>query len=182
MDKKSETITDEELVVLSRTTDPEAYGYIIRRYQPKLTHYLRKFLRSQDELEDVLQDVFIKIYQNLNGFNVHNKFSPWAYRIAHNEAINHLKKYSKEFFSLDDRELEIIDRSLDVKEQTDLILMKTKVENALKKLSEKYRAPLILYFFEQKSYEEISEILRVPRNTAGTLIARGKNKLKEYLA
>ena len=55
------------------------------------------------------------------------------------------------------------------------------MEECLSKIKEKYREPIILYYFEQKSYEEISDILRLPRNTVGTLIMRGKKMLKEYL-
>jgi len=177
----TENQTDEQLVAVIREKDKELYGEIIRRYQVKLSHYLRKFIKNSDELEDVLQEVFIKAYRNLYDFDVGKRFSPWVYRIAHNEALNSIKKYRKESVSLDDQELEVIDESMDIDNQVDHALNKERIERALAKMKLKYREPLILYFFEQKTYEEIGDILRLPRNTVGSLISRGKKLLKEYL-
>lgn len=177
----SDNLTDEQLVAAVRENNKELYGEIIRRYQTKLTHYLRKFIRNADELEDVLQDVFIKTYRNLHGFNINRRFSPWIYRIAHNEALNHIKKYKKETISLDEWEWEIMDEKIDIKDNVDFKLVKAELEQELSTMKDKYREPLILYFFEQRSYEEISDILRIPRNTVGTLIMRGKNILKQLL-
>jgi RNA polymerase sigma-70 factor (ECF subfamily) len=142
---------------------------------------LRKFVHDADELEDVLQDVFIKTYKNLYDFNVNKKFSSWIYRIAHNEAVNYIKKHRKEAFSLDAKELEIIDEKIDVKKEFDAQLLKNKIGKSLSLMKEKYREPLLLYYFEEKSYEEISDIMRIPRSTVGILIMRGKNILKEFL-
>ena len=175
-----ENLTDEQLVAVVREKDKELYAEIIRRYQQKLGHYLRKFIRNDDELQDVLQNVFIKTYRNLYDFDVKKKFSSWIYRIAHNEALNYLKKHSKEI-NVEMEELEIVDDKLDLKDKIDHAFLKERIERALSSLKLKYREPLILYFFEQKSYEEITDILRVPRNTVGTLIARGKKQLKEEL-
>ncbi len=174
-------ITDEELVVIVREKDKERYDEIIRRYQLKLSHYLHKFIKNPDELEDVLQEIFIKTYRNLNAFDSDKKFSSWIYRIAHNEALNHLKKYRRQIISLDEHEMDVVDKKMDIKDKIDASISKIKIENALSQLNEKYREPLILYFFEQKSYEEISDILRIPRGTVGILIMRGKEKLKEFL-
>ncbi|OGH94298.1 MAG: hypothetical protein A2538_01920 [Candidatus Magasanikbacteria bacterium RIFOXYD2_FULL_41_14] len=174
-------LSDEELVVAVREKDKDLYAEIIRRYQIKLAHYLRKFISHPDELEDVLQEVFIKVYRNLNDFDISRKFSSWIYRIAHNEALNHLKKYRKELIAVDSEELQIMDDKLDVANIADRNLLKIDVRRALSMLKLKYRDPIILYFFEQKSYEEISDILHLPKNTVGTLIARGKSELKNFL-
>ncbi|MDD2758369.1 MAG: RNA polymerase sigma factor [Patescibacteria group bacterium] len=177
-----ENLSDEQLVIVVREVEKEYFSEIIRRYQTKLSHYLRKFIKSGDELEDVLQDVFIKAYRNLYDFDADKKFSPWVYRIAHNEALNHIKKYRKESVSLDDQEWELIDEKTDIKEKIDSKILKSKIELGLSRMNDKYREPIILYFFEQKTYEEISDILRLPRNTVGTLIARGKKILKQLLS
>ncbi len=173
-------LTDEELIVVIREKDKEKYGEIIRRYQVKLSHYLRKFIKDHDELEDVLQEVFIKTYKNLFAFDAEKKFSSWIYRIAHNEALNHIKK-NRGTVSLDEHEMDIIDEKIDIKGKIDLGIAKIKIEEALSKMKEKYREPLILYFFEQKSYEEISDIMHLPRSTVGVLIMRAKDILKENL-
>jgi RNA polymerase sigma-70 factor (ECF subfamily) len=175
-------LSDEKLVELTRENNQELYGEIIERYEAKLQRYLRKFIFNPDELDDVLQCVFIKAYKNLFGFDINKKFSPWIYRIAHNEAINHLKKNSKERISLDEVEYKIVDEKMDIGVHIDEALLKEKIENYLSRIKLKYREPLILFYFEQKSYEEISDILRIPKSTVGTLISRGKKLLKDNLA
>lgn len=174
-------LSDEQLVEIIRKKDKELFSEIIKRYQTKLSHYLRKFIYDPDELEDVLQLVFIKSYKNLYGFNVNKKFSSWIYRITHNEAINYLKKNSRGQISLDEVEYKIIDEKINLDGDIYQILLKKKIEKYLKNIKLKYREPLILFYFEQKSYQEISDILRIPKNTVGTLISRGKQMLKEHL-
>ncbi len=174
--------TDEQLAVQVREQNKELYSEIIRRYEQKLGHYLRKFIVQPDELEDVLQEVFIKIYRNLFDFDPSRRFSSWAYRIAHNEAINFIKKNHRGQVSLDDVEWELADEKMDIAGMANMALDKKNVEIALTQIKDNYRTALVLYFFEQKSYEEIADILLVPRSTVGVLIMRGKKMLKDKLS
>lgn len=175
-------LSDEQIVEVVRLENKDLYGEIIKRYQHKLTHYLRKFIKSSDELEDVLQVVFVKAYQNLFSFNLRQKFSSWIYKIAHNEAINYLKKKSQHpQISLEKEEYQIIDQKINLNKEFDQSLLKIRIEKSLSQIKLKYREPLILFYFEEKSYEEISEILRIPKNTVGTLISRAKKTLKKNL-
>lgn len=173
--------TDEQIVSAVRAGDKEKYGEIIRRYETRLSHYLRKFFSDRDELEDVLQEVFIKAFRNLNDFDADRKFSPWIYRITRNEAINFIKKYSKEAVSIDEKEWDIVDKSMNLDEKIDRSFNKEMVERGLAKMKSKYREPLILYFFEGLSYAEISEILKIPINSVGVLVMRGKKILKDLI-
>ena len=172
-------LTDEKIVEIIRENNQELYSEIIKRYQAKLSHYLRKFIYDSDELEDVLQVVFIKAFKNLHGFDARKKFSSWIYRIAHNEAVNHFKKHSKKKIPLDELEHKIIDEKIDLNDSVDKALLKKEIGDILGKIELRYREPLILFYFEQKSYEEISDILRIPTSTVGTLILRGKKIIKE---
>ena len=175
-------LSDEQIIEVIRVENKGLYSEIIKRYQNRLSHYLRKFVYNPDELEDVLQVVFIKTYKNLFSFNTNKKFSSWIYKIAHNEAINHIKKNSTNHqISLDKVEYQIIDKSVNLDDDFDKILLKKQIENSLNLLKLKYQEPLILFYLEQKSYEEISDILRIPKNTVGTLISRGKKILKKKL-
>ena len=174
-------LSDEQLAVAVREVDKELYGELIRRYSVKIGHYLRKFIRDNDELEDVLQLVFIKAYRNLFDFNSKYKFSPWLYRIAHNEALNFLKKYKREKVYLDETEWEIVDEKMNLNDKMDVKFLKEDIEKGLGKMKDKYREVLILYFFEQKTYEEIGEIMRLSRNTVGVLLMRAKEILKQIL-
>jgi len=174
------TLKDEDLIQ-TIIDNPNHYVEIIRRYRDKLSHYLRKFISNPDEIEDVLQVVFIKAYKNLHGFDRKRKFSSWIYRITHNEAINHLKKNKNARVCLDDVEYKIIDKSIDIGESIDKRFLRKEMESIISSLSVKYREPLVLFYFEEKSYEEISDILRIPKNTVGTLISRGKKMIKDNL-
>ena len=127
-------LSDEQLVEIIRKKDKELFSEIIKRYQTKLSHYLRKFIYDPDELEDVLQLVFIKSYKNLYGFNVNKKFSSWIYRITHNEAINYLKKNSRGQISLDEVEYKIIDEKINLDGDIYQILLKKKIEKYLKNI------------------------------------------------
>jgi RNA polymerase sigma-70 factor (ECF subfamily) len=178
--------SDEELV--KRTLlDKEQFGVLIERYEKKLTRYITRLgVKNPDDQLDVLQEIFLKIYRNLNGFDTNLSFSSWAYRIAHNEAVSwyrkksvrpegHLVADSDEVVSLvASKELSadtVVDREINAQELT----------RALNKLEEKYREVLILRFFEHKEYDEISDILQLPIGSVGTLLHRGKKRLADEL-
>jgi len=173
-------LSDEEIVRIVREKNKELYAEIIKRYRLKLSHYLKKFTKNNDELDDVMQAVFLKTYQNLYGFDIDKKFSSWIYRIAHNEAINNIKK-NKNIINLEFIEYKILDQKAGIFSKIEKKCIKEVVNEALLKLKNKYRDPLILFYLEDKTYEEISDILRINKNTVGILIMRGKKQLKEYL-
>ena len=84
--------SDEELVSLT-IADKQQFGVLIERYEQKLTRYVTRLgVKNPDDQLDVMQEVFLKIYKNLNGFDTKLSFSSWAYRIAHNEAISWYRK------------------------------------------------------------------------------------------
>jgi RNA polymerase sigma-70 factor (ECF subfamily) len=176
-----EQIKDEQIVKSILDGDKELYREVIRRYENKLSRYLSKFLSNKDDIEDILQIVFIKAYKNLYGFDVNKKFSSWIYRITHNEAVNHLKKYKSNRIALDDVEYKLIDEKADINIEADRMFLKKDIEAVISSMDVKYREPLVLYFFEDLSYEEISDVLRIPKNTVGTLIMRGKKMIKDNL-
>jgi RNA polymerase sigma-70 factor, ECF subfamily len=187
IEDKKQDLTDNELVVIIREKDQERYGEIIERYQGKLFSYIYRLIGNRDEAQDLLQDVFIKAFRNLNSFDAERKFSSWIYRIAHNEAVNHIKRKSlKRFISWEDV-VSVKDKLItsSVEDGADEAWvkkeMRKEVSDAVDKLPLKYKQVLLLRYFSDKSYEEISEILGRPVNTVGTLINRAKGKLKMRL-
>ncbi|MFH0853022.1 MAG: sigma-70 family RNA polymerase sigma factor [bacterium] len=170
---------DEELVVVIRDSNQELYRLIVERYETKLRRYAMTFLRDSDRAEDVLQNAFIKAYINLKGFNTKKKFSSWIYRIVHNEAVNELKKHKQETSMEDVPEIKNIrDNGEDIHSQVEKQEMADMLKKNLNQLSIKYREPLVLYYLEERAYEEISDILRLPIGTVGTRINRGKKLLR----
>ena len=176
---------DEELVPLI-LQNQENFLYIVRRYEEKLSRYITRISGlPKEDVEDLLQDIFIKIYQNLNDFDTSLKFSSWIYRIAHNETISNYRKLKSRPTSVsydDDPALasQLASKTDFVKEIEKEYDAKT-IRQVLKKMDEKYREVLVLKFIEEKDYNEISDILQKPLGTVGAMINRGKKQFKEIV-
>lgn len=171
--------TDEELMVLV-VDDRAVFSCLIERYEAKLRRYLFRLMPGMGEdAEDVLQDVFLKVYVNARGFDPSLSFSSWIYRIAHNEAVGWLrkKKARPETVELGDDDFQTFVASVEEDVYSrDQALTQDVVARTLGAMREKYRTVLVLKFLEQKSYEEISDILRVPMGTVATLVHRAKKE------
>ena len=177
--------SDEELVQLS-IVDVDAFYFLIKRYEPIIVRYISRMSgRKQDKAEDILQEIFIKVYRNLNSFNPKLKFSSWVYRIAHNEIINQYYKDKARAVTISLDDTDQIDLSAKLIYDEDIhntyVFGETAkaVKKALEELPLKYREVLILRFFEDKDYKEISDILRKPPGTVAALLNRAKIKFKK---
>lgn len=183
-EKEIAALSDADLVKMS-IKDPEVFGYLMERYKGPLFHYIRRIGQfSKEDTEDILQEVFIKIYRKLNEYENVLKFSSWAYRIAHNHVVDHFRKISARprTDALEDFEWEkIVSASV----RTDKQIMDKdcvkKIKECMQKLPLKYREVMILRFVEEMEYEEIMDILKKPKGSVATLIARGKEILKKNM-
>jgi len=169
-------LSDEEVIGIVRTKDREAYAEIIKRYQTKLLRYARYIMGDEQMGADVVQEGFIKAYVNLNGFDTKKKFSSWIYRIVHNEAMNMLSKQKKQV-PMDD-EVEH-DSGAGIEEEIIKKELINRTHHCLEQMSIIYKEPLSLFYLEEKSYEEISDILRIPIGTVGTRVNRAKGIMKK---
>jgi len=176
-------LSDEQLVEKTQKGDVESFRFLVERYKPKLTRYGSRLLFNKADLEDVVQEIFIKCYRNIKSFDVSRKFSSWVYRIAHNEFINHGKKFSRQLIDYFDFEVLLPKQAApdNPQEDFDRKQLKEILEKSLAKLDAKYREALVLYYLEGLDYKEIAEILRVSTGTVGIRIMRGKKQLKQYL-
>jgi len=168
-------LTDEEIVEKVRSSDSNLYAIIIERYKNKLLRYATNLVHDQSKASHIVQDAFIKAYINLNGFNTQKKFSSWIYRIVHNEAMNAVKKYKQEVPILDDLDFESEEDTLKEFERKEVA---EDVEKCLNSIPLIYSEPLSLYYLDEKSYEEISDILRIPMGTVAIRISRAKKLMK----
>ncbi len=178
----NQDLTDEELVVYVKQEDKEAYSFIIDRYQRRIRAYINRLINNQEEANDLAQQTLVNAYVNLHGFDSKRKFSSWLYRIAHNLAVNWLKR-KKATISLDANEVVASRLSAEIDISKEIMSNDTKkaLSDALDKLPVKFREPFILRYLEGKTYEEISDILRKNKNTIGTIIFRAKKILKNEL-
>jgi RNA polymerase sigma-70 factor (ECF subfamily) len=139
---------------------------------------ISKFRR--EDAEDILQDVFVKTYYNLNEFDKDLKFSSWIYRIAHNQTVSEIrKKVVRSTVPFEKEDIDRFEDAFDMEKELDNSFDRGMIEEALSKLDEKYREVLVLRFLDDKDYVEIADILKKPVSTVGNLILRGKKLFKE---
>lgn len=176
--------TDEQIVVLT-LKNQDYYLCLMKRYEVKLLNYILKISNiSREDGEDILQEVFVKAYQNLNDFDLNFKFSNWIYSIAHNTTISAFrkKKVRPQIVSWEDEDLNnILESTLDVENTSLQKLTYKQILKIINQMPLKYKDVLILKFVEGKDYQEMSDILRKPMGTIATLINRAKKSLKQEL-
>ena len=182
---KQSTIEDTELVALA-IEDSSYFSELVFRYEKPLMRYVRRIGYFEvTEVEDILQDTFLKVYKNLNGYNPELKFSSWIYRITHSVTIDFLRKKSVRpegnYTPVDDQFVSRISSELSTDGETMSAETVAHISAAIDTLKGKYRDTVILYYFEDKSYEEISDVLEIPINTVATRLRRAKEALKEEL-
>lgn len=182
MSKYSEH-SDEDIALQVQKGDTESFRILVERYEAKMIRYGRKFFSNSEDIADLVQEAFIKTYVNIQDFNPKRKFSPWIYRIAHNEFINAIKKKKREPLSFFDTDTlfphpaarEKTDQEINERELREML------DRHLKKLDLKYREPLILFYYEEMDYKQIAEILRIPTATVGIRLRRGRAALRKMM-
>jgi RNA polymerase sigma-70 factor (ECF subfamily) len=155
--------------------DTEAWGEMISRYKDAVFGLCLGFMRNRADAEDVSHDAFIRAYLNLRRYDLERRFSTWLFTIAANLCRNKLR-YRKNHPSTEE--------PLQIQGGTDPAKLvraedrQAKIRAALAKMPYSYRAPLVLRFYNELPYQEISDILSIPEGTVKTRIHRGKAMLK----
>jgi RNA polymerase sigma-70 factor (ECF subfamily) len=183
---------DHQLLAATLTRDEAAFRELVRRYQNQITNYVYRMLNDYDRAVDLAQETFIRVFTSAERYQATYSFSTYIYRIAHNLAISDLRQRKRRrtiplptFFS--DKDSEEMEVEIEDKKQVmadDAMIgdeRRRAVAKAISSLPEKYRAPLVLCDLEEKSYEEISEVLGLPVGTVKSRINRARNLLKEKL-
>ena len=175
--------SDEELVVLT-LKEKDHYRYLMGRYEDRLKRYIKRITNiSPDESDDILQGAFIKAYIKLNDFDSRFKFSSWIYRITRNETIDHLRRLRTRPVTHNgddnDEAINNIRAELDIDGDIDKKYLKENFEKVINRLDEKYRDVIVLKYFEEKDYREISDILQKPMGTIAILLKRAKEQIRK---
>lgn len=177
----SEVKTDEIIAKEVQTGSVQAFGILVERYESKLTRYARRFLFGNHDAEDLVQEVFIKAYTNIQSFDANRSFNSWIYRIAHNEFINAIKKKGREPLSFFDPDT-LFPHPTDPHQADHEVQeneLKAMLDKCLDQLHPKYREPLVLYYYEDLDYNSIADILHIPSSTVGVRLNRGKQQLQD---
>jgi len=187
---KSRMEEDRELVQLAQTGDSHAFDMLMRRYTPSLNRFLRRFMRNSDDVEDVIQETFIKAYLSINRFRSDSTFSTWIVRIGINAAKDGLALRQRQGLQLstlggendDDKTLAEARADLDTPESR----LETKeaialLETALATLPEEQRMSFELREIEGMTYEEIAGQMHCPVGTVRSRIHRARDSLTAAL-
>lgn len=173
--------TDEAIAIQVQRGNAERFGALMERYQERLSRYGRRFLADRDDVTGLVQDIFVKAYKNIQNFDVRQRFSPWLYRIAHNEFVSELRRRGSRPFTLPDFDTLLAhapaeDTELDVREQEELRAL---IDRGLARLTSAHREVLVLYYIEGLRYREIADVLKVPPGTVAARLARAKTALRD---
>ncbi len=187
-DQELKLKSDAEIVKLV-SNDRNAFLLLVNKYQAPILRYLSRIgIRESDDRDDVLQNTFIKAYVNINSYDTSLPFNSWIYRIAHNEAINHIrsrKRFSNSVsIEIDEEDFPALEKIIfenDSMEETNQSINAEHLKKAINKLDSKYKDVLVLRYFEERDYDDISHILEIPSGSVATLIHRAKKILKDEL-
>jgi len=182
-------LRDEELIELIINGKTELFSELINRYQNKVYSTAYSYTRDYEEAKDLTQEIFIKIYNNLTGFQNKSQFSTYLYRVAVNRCIDWTRKKRPKTISIllcqDDEKADIYDFVADYESNPEEILLRREnsdlIRQEVNKLPEIYSTVMIMYYFQDFSPQEISDILKVPRKTIDTRLFRARNLIKKKL-
>jgi RNA polymerase sigma-70 factor (ECF subfamily) len=179
-------LRDEELVSYIIKGKTELFSVIVDRYQTKVFSTVFNYTHDHEEAKDLTQEIFIKLYNNLQNYKNKASFSTWLYRIAVNRCIDWTRKRKLSTISIfcdsNDEEMDIYDTIADSGGGPEELLINQEnrayIRKVVEELPEIYKTAIILYYFEDFSPQEISDITDVPKRTIETRLYRGKNLLK----
>ncbi|MBN2600585.1 MAG: sigma-70 family RNA polymerase sigma factor [Candidatus Marinimicrobia bacterium] len=185
--KDSFKVTDEELIRRFQAGDETAFEEIVNRYKNRLMNFAYRFVLDREEAEDIVQDTFLKVYQNRYAYKEIAKFSTWIYTITANLAKTILRKQRNRklfFFSRlgpEDKDMDFPSNEPDTQSRIEGKFDEQTIQKAIIKLPEHFRTAIILRDIQELSYEEISNIINAPLGTVKSRINRARLKLQEDL-
>ena len=158
-----------------------AFNQIINQNQERVYWHIRKIVLSHEDANDIIQNTFIKVWNNLDSFKGDSKIYTWIYRIATNESLHFLKKKKKHYFESIDNVSSRLSNLLIAERYFDGNEIEKKFQEALLKLPTKQRIAFNMKYFEKMKYDEISEILGTSVGALKANYHHAKNKIEEFL-
>ncbi|MEJ2054040.1 MAG: sigma-70 family RNA polymerase sigma factor [Calditrichaceae bacterium] len=183
---KQET-TDEELIARFQNGDNYAFDLLVKRYKDPLMNFVFRFVGDKNEAEDIVQETFLRLFKNKHYYKEIAKFSTWIYTIAGNLAKTELRKRKRrKLFSIShymstEKDYDIPDEETSPESDTNTVITDKIIQNAIDKLSPKFKQVIVLRDIQGFSYEEIAEIVNIPLGTVKSRVNRARLKLQEDL-
>jgi len=172
---------DQLIVSQIVTGQKDLFRLLVRRHEKAVYGMGLSFFRNPEDASDFTQEVFLKAYRSLSGFEGRSRFSTWLYRIAYNTAINEVNR-RKEYYSLAEEDM---NRQVNINDTPERIVLRSAareaVRAAIKELPQRFGVCIDLFFFYDRSYQEIETITGIPVNTIKSHVFRAKILLREKL-
>jgi RNA polymerase sigma-70 factor (ECF subfamily) len=168
---ESEVISDEEIILRVVDGNIEAFGLLVRKYENFVFTLVRGLVFSDEPAKDICQETFLRAYKALRRFENNSTFKTWLYRIAYNTALNYIKKYKLY------NEQEIDEANYHGGNSEDIPLRMT-LRKLIDRLKPEQKAIIMMHYFDELKYEEISEVLQCPVGTVKIRLFRAKHELK----
>ena len=180
---------DRTLVERALDGDEAAYEALVDKYQRALYYHIRKMVRTERVIEDLVQESFIKAFSALDTYQPRYAFSTWLYRIARNHTIDYLRKKKLPTRSIDapvrtqegEMDYQVPDTTYRPDKHVVEDQRRTLIQEAIDSLSPKYHRVIVLRHQEEKSYQEIADELEMPLGTVKAHLFRAREKLNKYL-
>ncbi|HET7790413.1 MAG TPA: sigma-70 family RNA polymerase sigma factor [Gemmatimonadales bacterium] len=184
-------LDDGHVVVRHLAGDPQAFGMLVDRYQTRLLNFVNRTIGDRERAEDLVQEVFIRVFRHLHRFDQTKKFSTWIYTIASNLAKNELRNRSrnplvlfqtiKKNWDADHRPLQFEDTTARPDDLYRKRFLKDTVEECVSQLPEHHRAVFVLRELEGRSYHEIAEITGCNLGTVKSRLNRARNSFAQLI-
>lgn len=177
--------TDGELIISAINGRGDGFEELVRRYQRPITSYVFRMVGNYESSLDVTQEVFIKVYNSLTKYSPEYKFSTWLYRIAHNAAVDHLRRNSVNVQSLEAEnsegtfELQIESRGATPEQEHERSEWRSEIESVVRCLPPAYRDLILLRHARDLSYDEIAEVTALPLGTVKNRLFRAREMMRE---
>jgi RNA polymerase sigma-70 factor (ECF subfamily) len=187
-------LPDADVVALAQQGRETAYRELLRRYERPVLSLVFRMVHDRTIAEDLAQDTFIKVLNNIDRYRPEFKFSSWLFKIANNVAIDHLRKRQLNTISIDGSphagtaaeiaatSIELADPSESALDEMEAKELGSSIERAIAQLRPEYRSCILLRHVEGRSYEEIAATLDLPLGTVKTFIHRARHQLRELLS
>ena len=183
------TLSDPAVVAQARVGSEAAYRELLTRYERPVFSLIFRMVRDRETAEDLSQETFIKVLNNLDRYSPEFKFSSWLFKIANNLTIDHLRRRRVDTISIEGApdavtaesaratSIAVVSAGESPLEELESKELGSAIERAIGKLRPEYRACIMLRHVEDKSYEEIAEIVKLPLGTVKTYIHRARHEL-----
>jgi RNA polymerase sigma-70 factor (ECF subfamily) len=177
--------TDSDLVATAITGQEGSFEELVRRYQRPISAYVYRMVGNYESALDLTQEIFIKVYASLRKYRSEFKFSTWIYKIAHNAAVDHLRRSSTREQSLisgsesDQFELPIESRRLSPEQESERKERRIEIESVVRALPANYRELIILRHSQDLTYEEIVEVTGLPLGTVKNRLFRAREMMRQ---